>query len=735
MSVFVAGTTLSNTFTVSASWGSFDAVPRLLADVNGDGKADIVGFANNGVVVALSTGSSFASGTVWFSKTYTLNNGGWYSFNKFPRFLADVNGDGRADIVGFSSFGVSVSLSTGSAFGNEIRWNSYDYAVNGGKWTSFDAFPRLLADVNGDGKADVVGFNGVNIVISYSNGSSFPAAISNENYGFASANGWTSCGFLPGTFPIMMQDINGDGRADIVGLGYNNLNIVLAAATPTFGPSQSPSAFPTYMPSLPTVPPTTYPTNPTISPTTHFPTTPPTFEPTIVPTSEPTFSPSSAPTPFYLIVDIGNGDLYLGSTQRTNYVINVATSATVTGGNINDKYTILPHHNSVVTITDFDSHHGIIDLTSFTDIVRPSDLVITNDPNSKTAIIALPNNQRIMLSNHYSMDILPGVFIFYSGTLTTTSGSSSERLSSVAVGIISAGVPTVSGVLLACFSKRICTSAFDTWNPGVPEAIPGWNGINVVLYPCSWAYSSVYLQTIDERKKIDQNRLDQLKNKKNDIEKLSQSDPNVIAGGGEEMSAYFVHEILYDNPVVHYIQHSRSFMEEKFVNGGDMVNLLIEIGHQDKELAHMIVDEIKTSGIKHVFEVFFENLYIIKDTQSPVSTSSSIINAIRIARNMLVCAAPFVVRFAVHIIYWTRWSPLIQPTVAPTSCQSSGNSTTSSGNDPASISTACNFASCGVSILSSFLHVLLSSLIAALIQYIWKLLKVWFMDTYKQNQN
>ena len=86
MSVFVAGTTLSNTFTVSASWGSFDAVPRLLADVNGDGKADIVGFANNGVVVALSTGSSFASGTVWFSETYTLNNGGWDSFNP-PRPL------------------------------------------------------------------------------------------------------------------------------------------------------------------------------------------------------------------------------------------------------------------------------------------------------------------------------------------------------------------------------------------------------------------------------------------------------------------------------------------------------------------------------------------------------------------------------------------------------------------------------------------------------------------------
>ena len=37
--------------------------------------------------------------------------GGWSSQEKYPRQLADVNGDGRADIVGFASDGVYVSLS------------------------------------------------------------------------------------------------------------------------------------------------------------------------------------------------------------------------------------------------------------------------------------------------------------------------------------------------------------------------------------------------------------------------------------------------------------------------------------------------------------------------------------------------------------------------------------------------------------------------------------------------
>ena len=44
-------------------WSSQDLYPRELADVNGDGMADIVGFGNAGVFVALATGGgNFARG-------------------------------------------------------------------------------------------------------------------------------------------------------------------------------------------------------------------------------------------------------------------------------------------------------------------------------------------------------------------------------------------------------------------------------------------------------------------------------------------------------------------------------------------------------------------------------------------------------------------------------------------------------------------------------------------------
>jgi hypothetical protein len=39
---------------------------------------------------------------------YAFNAGGW-RVDQHPRFLADINGDGRADVVGFGNAGVYVS--------------------------------------------------------------------------------------------------------------------------------------------------------------------------------------------------------------------------------------------------------------------------------------------------------------------------------------------------------------------------------------------------------------------------------------------------------------------------------------------------------------------------------------------------------------------------------------------------------------------------------------------------
>ncbi len=113
---------LRGEFCQQRGWNSNSVNPRLLADVNGDGKRDIIGFANDGVWVSVF-GSSWvpARPTKWLTG-YAVNAGNWANTDKFPRRAADVNGDGLADIVGFANDGVYVSLSSGKNFSAPSRW-------------------------------------------------------------------------------------------------------------------------------------------------------------------------------------------------------------------------------------------------------------------------------------------------------------------------------------------------------------------------------------------------------------------------------------------------------------------------------------------------------------------------------------------------------------------------------------------------------------------------------------
>jgi hypothetical protein len=83
----------------------------LLADLTGDGRPDIVGFANEGVYAALSDGAG------GFQLAAGFSGFGWdqgWRVDQHPRFLADLTDDGRADIVGFGGDGVYTALGDGA---------------------------------------------------------------------------------------------------------------------------------------------------------------------------------------------------------------------------------------------------------------------------------------------------------------------------------------------------------------------------------------------------------------------------------------------------------------------------------------------------------------------------------------------------------------------------------------------------------------------------------------------
>jgi hypothetical protein len=195
---------------------------RELADVNGDGRADIVGFGYAGTLVSLARADgTFADpnhrhrqlrrqpGLVdagrlcpdhrrrerrrqgrphrlrlcrhaWSrsamatapSRTATLAladfgvQQGWTSDNSFHRTVADVNGDGKDDIIGFGFAGALVALSKGDGTFDTVKLALTNFGKDQG-WSSQNSFARQVADVNGDKLADIVGFGIAGTLVAY----------------------------------------------------------------------------------------------------------------------------------------------------------------------------------------------------------------------------------------------------------------------------------------------------------------------------------------------------------------------------------------------------------------------------------------------------------------------------------------------------------------------------------------------------------------------------------------
>ncbi|MFK0278726.1 FG-GAP-like repeat-containing protein [Ensifer sp. NPDC090286] len=202
---FAQPTTWLDAFSPEYDWSGDE--PRYLTDINGDGLADIVGFSDTGVEMALADAASSAFVKVSATFPYFAPNAGWSV--DAPRYLADVNGDGAADIVGFDD-GVQVALADGNgSFVSPQTWFA-DIGIRQG-WQGDDL---LMADVNGDGKSDVIAMNqqtrSVNVALS--TGTSFTQAGWNQNYAnFADNSAWSADN------PRMMSDVNGDGLADLIG--------------------------------------------------------------------------------------------------------------------------------------------------------------------------------------------------------------------------------------------------------------------------------------------------------------------------------------------------------------------------------------------------------------------------------------------------------------------------------------------------------------------------------------
>jgi elongation factor P hydroxylase len=204
-------------------------------DVNGDGKPDLIVANNNDDTVSVLLNTTAAgAGTPSFAAQQAFATGaGPYSVT-----AADVNGDGKPDLIVANNFldnTVSVLLNTTAPGATTPSFAAQQTFATGSV-----PYSVTTADVNGDGKPDLIVANGNDNTVSVLLNITAPGATTPS---FAAQQI-----FATGTHPysVTAADLNGDGKPDLIDANaYDNTISVLfnttvpGATTPSFAAQQT----------------------------------------------------------------------------------------------------------------------------------------------------------------------------------------------------------------------------------------------------------------------------------------------------------------------------------------------------------------------------------------------------------------------------------------------------------------------------------------------------------------
>jgi hypothetical protein len=214
----VLGVLLGNgdgTFQSAVTYGSGGSVLNAIAvaDVNGDGKPDLVA-ANAG---QNSVGVLLGNGDGTFAPAVTYSSG---AYSPEAVTLADVNGDGKPDLLvthlcaspcdNISPPQGSVSVLLGKGDGTFRK--AVSYATGG-----YFSFSIAVADLNGDGRADLVvtSWCASNVNVANCGDPGLVGVLLGNGDGTFQPVGVIGAGGT-GTRAAAVADVNGDGKADLL---------------------------------------------------------------------------------------------------------------------------------------------------------------------------------------------------------------------------------------------------------------------------------------------------------------------------------------------------------------------------------------------------------------------------------------------------------------------------------------------------------------------------------------
>ncbi|WP_430789545.1 FG-GAP-like repeat-containing protein [Actinoplanes sp. G11-F43] len=218
---------------VSADWGQFHGLDLPggrgelhYADFDGDGRTDLLVHDGTNVGVRLNDGAGGFGPATNVTSGYGRYHGLHVPDGLGQLYFADINGDGRADLVVHDGTNVNVRLNTGTGvFSGVVTTATTGYGRFHGLHVP-DGLGRLyFADFDGDGRDDLIVHNGTTVDVRINNGAGRFGTETNVTSGYGRYHGLRMAN---GLGRLYFADYDGDGRDDLVVHDGTNVNVRLA---------------------------------------------------------------------------------------------------------------------------------------------------------------------------------------------------------------------------------------------------------------------------------------------------------------------------------------------------------------------------------------------------------------------------------------------------------------------------------------------------------------------------